>query len=1070
MSDWLKTEYQKKVLTHYTQVKADGDVESTIAEVFDRIIPLGVRDKVVLGHGANQQEELYSDLFYSRKAITGGRIMANGGGNGNGMLGNCFAQSIVDSREGIMECQANTFTIYAHGGGVGTNFSPLRPKGTEVKGVKSFSSGPCSFVTAFDGYAETIKQGSSNRRAAKMTILNVDHPDIEEFIVTKLAPNMWKNTNVSVGISDAFMEAVENDADWDLVFESKVYKTIKARELWNLICESAHKSAEPGLIYLDTINKVYPLRYLVTLQEVNPCQPVDSLIWDYDRLRYITDQNAKTWTSWCTGVKECVEVETNTGLKMKSTLDHKYMLHDGSWCEAKDLVGKQLKQPNEWLDILQLDNVDTSIDQDQVVRGFLFGDGFLCGNGHGVSVKLDVNKEPEVATMLTNFGFCQQDNGAFYLNRTLVQERIDIDFLLSPVYDRVLPDDVLLGKPYSFLRGLYAANGSCNKTAGQISLKATCYSTVQKVQVLLGAMGIHASIATNPPTKVKWDNGEYVSKQSYNLQTPTSYGARFQKLIGFFAESKKANIRELSKNGVRVKVRTVTPIGEHEVWDYRMNEAPSHNYCQGSILKNCSELPLRPDEMCLLSSLILPTFVIERDGDTPPKFDWAGFSQAIQTLVMYMDALIDVTKYPLPKIGEVMLSGRPIGIGITGLADMLFKMELPYGETPKTLVFVDTLGKLLYATAKETSEKLAEELGTFPDYDADKADFPPRRNSVLLAIAPTGSVSGLVGCSYGIEPHFAPVITRNESLGVDMVSNKVIADYFAKTGETNFPAWTRFVGGADDKYILGVNDHLAILRVLAKHIDSAISKSINLPKTATVEDVSDVYMYCWKNGIKGVTVYVDGCREDQPITWGEGGTKPKDTTIDVEEVDVEFLPYPVDPKPRPQALQGTTYKVKFNYEQHSLFITINSYEGELYEIFFRINNSELQEYLNGISLTLTSLWRRGIDTTHLMEEFSEYESLSAGAFYPVKGGKKINLKSTLHAIAVVVKQHIAEMDSFGELFQRAEKSLSRLEELAGVVKEVSEVKFGKCPSCKEYSMIPVEGCETCTACGYSKCG
>jgi len=1041
MEEYFTTEYQHKIFEdRYAQTKEDGTKE-TIEETFRRI--------------SFEDEEIFQILM-NKYGIFGGRIISNMGGNGNNMPGNCNTVPLLeDSLDAIMKCQSDTVKVYAKGGGVGTNFSILRPKDAPVQGAEHGSSGACSFIDAHEGYAETIRQGGS-RRAAKMSILNVDHPDVEEFIHAKTDHKRWTNTNVSVGVSDEFMRSVEGDFNWNLVFANKVYRTVSARKLWDEICECAWKSAEPGVVFLDTINNKFPLRYKYEIKETNPCQPADTLLWDVDRLRYITDQNAESWRSWKTGIQNIVELSTNTGLKIKCTPNHEIILKDGTKCQAQYCLNKELMQPSEWEELTAC-SYSNFVQVNEMVRGFLFGDGFICGKRQGVSVKLNPDKEPEVASMLEEFGFHRQDSGAYYMNRKDVEAKINIDFLEYPVWCRNLPEDVLLGRPHSFLRGVYAANGSCNHH-GQISLKTTNSKLAEHIQLILGSMNIHASICENKAATVHWENGDYVSKKSYNVQTPNSYAEIFQVKIGFFAATKKNNIKKSIRNKVRIFVTSIQPLGREEVWDYQMHVPPHHNYCQGSVLANCGEQPLVPYGQCLLASIILPSFVIEGTNG----FDYDKFKSVVNKMVKHMDSIIDLASYPIPEIEEVAKKTRPIGLGFTGLADTLFLLGIPYGDNPECLEFLEDLMTSFYNEAKFASEQLALTKGTFPDYDPDKADFAPRRNSTLLSFAPTGTISGLIGCSYGIEPHFAPTVVRNEDLGRDVVGNPIIDKYMVDNNLTEFPNHARFVGGTEQKYSLTVNDHLAVLKVIAYHCDSAISKTVNLPKDATVEDVSNVYMYCWKNGIKGVTVYRDGCRDDQPVSWD---TEDLDDDNDDYDYDIEVIDYVANPKKRPNDLEGCTYKVKFNPNESPMYITINDLEEEPFEIFFTVNNSKDQEYLDGLSRSITSLWRRGIRADHLFDEFCKYESPNAGSFYEYRRGKRKCLKSILDAIGTVIHKHFRKLDLNEDIEVATQdytcKSIDEIIELP---------KSKQCPNCKEYTLQRVEGCLTCTECGYSKCG
>jgi ribonucleoside-diphosphate reductase alpha chain len=216
-------------------------------------------------------EKKFYDALEGFKFVPGGRILTGAGVDAELTFYNCYViPSPEDSRGGIFESVRTMVEIMSRGGGVGVNISTLRPRGAYVKGVSGTASGAVSFGGLYSFATGLIIQGGS-RRGALMLMLNDDHPDIEEFITVKRTMGLITNANLSIAVSDRFMEAVENDADWDLQWEGKVYKTIKARYLWNLICESAWASGEPGLVFMERYNKESNSWYFEKIICVNPC-------------------------------------------------------------------------------------------------------------------------------------------------------------------------------------------------------------------------------------------------------------------------------------------------------------------------------------------------------------------------------------------------------------------------------------------------------------------------------------------------------------------------------------------------------------------------------------------------------------------------------------------------------------------------------------------------------------------------------------------------------------------------------------------------------------------------------
>jgi len=224
-------------------------------------------------HGEDKRKEwaeTYYGLLLGRDFLPNSPTLRNFGRN-KGCGSACFVLPIEDSRKSIFKTLADAVDIQAYGGGTGFSFSRLRPRGELIRSTGGRASGPVSFMSIYDyAIGDIIKQGGV-RSGANMAVLRVDHPDVEDFIRAKSEEGVLKNFNISVGITDAFMKAVQEDMNWDLVFGGEVYKTVPARKIWDRIVEGAWLNGEPGIVFLDTVNRHNPLAYLGEIEATNPC-------------------------------------------------------------------------------------------------------------------------------------------------------------------------------------------------------------------------------------------------------------------------------------------------------------------------------------------------------------------------------------------------------------------------------------------------------------------------------------------------------------------------------------------------------------------------------------------------------------------------------------------------------------------------------------------------------------------------------------------------------------------------------------------------------------------------------
>ncbi len=513
----------------------------------------------------------------------------------------------------------------------------------------------------------------------------------------------------------------------------------------------------------------------------------------------------------------------------------------------------------------------------------------------------------------------------------------------------------------------------------------------------------------------------------------------------------------------------------------------------------CGEQPLLPYEPCNLGSINLAKFV------TNHEIDWDFLADVVKLCVHFLDDVVDVNNYPLPEI-EVMARGnRRIGLGIMGWGEMLAQLSIPYDSEQATKL-AEQMMKFINEAALKASEELAAERGVFPHfknsiYDQNGKYFRNSarpRNCARTTIAPTGTIAiaaGLQGS--GIEPFFSIAYVRYNAKGIDALKEgktpddkntfyehnnlfgevakennyfglaekelwKKIADNHGSVrGIAEIPAdLQRVFASAHD---VSVEYHILHQAAFQRYTDNAVSKTINLPNSTTVEDVRNAYWFAFKQGVKGLTIYRDGSKAFQVLT--STTSKPKEAqqekltgrTADGEQKTADGRPKTVV-RERPDEISGKTYKIKTGYG--NLYATINEdSNSKPFEIFATTGKTGgvLAAKSEAICRLASLALRSGILPEKLIEQLE-------GIRGPMPTMSKYGIVFSIpDAIAKILKKHInagqTNLEEFKEE-QPAEKSKLR------AVADTGEVP--ECPDCKNILEFG-EGCATCQFCGYSKC-
>jgi ribonucleoside-diphosphate reductase alpha chain len=745
---------------------ADADLDATWLRVA-QALAAPERDPALW---AARFHEALSDF----KFLPAGRVVAGAGTGRSVTLFNCFVMGTIgDDMSAIFENVREAALTMQQGGGIGHDFSTLRPMGAPVKGVGADASGPLSFMDVWDAMCRTIMSAGS-RRGAMMATLRCDHPDVEAFVDAKRDPARLRMFNVSVLATDAFMQAVKDDADWDLVFGGKVHRTMKARGLWERIMRATYDCAEPGVIFIDRVNRRNNLNYCETIQATNPCVTSDTWVQTKDGPQQVGDLIGRPFTAlvdgkpfasdrggfFATGTRPVMRLRIEGGQELRLTADHRVLKvqrltrwsRETEWAAAGDLAaGDRIVLHDHRVAARWTGNRSEA---EGYLLGLLLGDGTLKDDkavlsvwlpakvANGVSETSGVLEVMEAALAAARTLRHRADFAGWMEVKGRNEWRLSLGAVktlasvlgLAPGRKTITPAMEKTSSDFhrGLLRGLFDSDGSVQGTqikGVSVRLSQSNGSLLEAVQRMLLRLGIASTIYRDRRLagRRQLPDGKgglrlYDCAAQHELVIAGDNVGRFAEQVGFADGDKARRLTSLLSGYRRLpnrerfvaEVESVEADGVAEVYDVRIPGINAFD-ANGLYVHNCGEQPLPPYGACLLGSINLAALV-KNPFTAEAKLDAEALERLVPVAVRMLDNVIDVSRFPLPQQEKEARAKRRIGLGVTGLADALILCGVRYGSRPAielTREWLAAVQRLSYLASAD----LAAEKGSFPLFD-----------------------------------------------------------------------------------------------------------------------------------------------------------------------------------------------------------------------------------------------------------------------------------------------------------------------------------------------------------------
>jgi len=1125
----------------------------------------------------------------------------------------CFILKIDDDMKSIFEVAGIEAEIFKHGSGTGMNISPLRSsKETVARGGKA--SGPCSFLRCHDIDAGTIKSGGTLRRSAKMVCMNIDHPDIEEFIEVKdheeeklrilrdagFKPRdgyemsdevFYQNTNISVRLSDNFMDAAEKDNDWwtTYVKTGELCKKYKARDLMVKIAEHAWKTGDPGIMFSDTFNNWHTCINSGEINSTNPCLPIWAPVLTPNGYRYFGQLRNKIFINnkeyECSDViktksnEKVYEVELKNGMCIYATKDHLIKTNRED-VELQNLkINDQIK--------MCYDKISYEFNQDEYEKGFiagyLFSDGSIINESSGekfINFSLGIEEFefedyfekllkkhiPNISDLKYTPHYQKPDTCYDFK----IWRKEVVKYILTNIFKSENKDSFNLleeNKSISYQKGFVEAfitfdghvlNRKYNKVIKINQSGDRGYTILKQIQLVLASLGIYGNLTiSNHEKDIIRDEKECHYQTSWVIEVPDIW--EFAKEFKLYSPEKQNRIEQIisvpKKHPTRItnlkeyqQIKNIRLFSEEDVYDINVPNLSYFVTC-GAVVHNCGEFSFIDNSSCNLAAINLLKFFIKSIFQF--DFDYATFKDVVETMITAQDILINKSSYPTEEIKNNTINFRPLGAGFTNLGALLMYLGLPY-DSDEGRTITSLLTALETSIAYETSVRLAVGLGEFKGFKENQDTFynvlkqhyvhfgilcancdrtelintlirfveisqnniknfiennAPFRNATTTLIAPTGTTSSLMEAfTTGCEPEFSliryktlsgsenavlkfvnPIVgVALRNLGYNEHEINFIIKYIEENGHVDdceklkpehLPIFDTSMAPRGCNRMIDYMGHVKMCAAIQPFISMAISKTINLPNSATVGDIYNLYIKAWKMGLKGITIYRDGSKSFQPLSANKEeieiiseNSGEWSNAFKIDKSDLEEAIKGMKPKRRKLPDERVAFRHKFRIGSIEGYLSPGLYDnGELGEIFIDLaKEGTLTSGMVDSIATITSIAiQYGVPLKDLVDKMM-YRRFDPSGFT-----SNPDIRSCTSIVDYIFRylgmKYLSEEDKRELGLLLVEKET--IEKEINITYNSHQDAAPTCPSCGSFMRI-LGSCWTCTQCAWSEgsCG